>query len=248
MGELLCTENLCRHFGGVTATNQVCFSVDDHGLTSIIGPNGAGKTTFINIITGKIGASSGKIFFKGKDITNKPTHELVKRGICRTFQINSLFEDLSVFENLRIARQAKIGGSLRIFSSKQSLKTVTEDTWAMVEELGLKDLAARPAKNLAYGDQRVLEVAIAMAGDPKILFLDEPTAGMSPTETGHISNLIKELAKKICVVLVEHDMDMVMSISDRITVLQDGGIISEGTPEEIQNNQQVREAYLGKEE
>jgi branched-chain amino acid transport system ATP-binding protein len=248
MGKLLCTENLCRHFGGVTATNQVCFSVDDHGLTSIIGPNGAGKTTFINIITGKIGASSGKIFFKDKDITNKPTHELVKMGICRTFQINSLFDDLSVFENLRIARQANIGGSLRIFSSKQSLKTVTEDTWAMMEELGLKDLAARPAKNLAYGDQRVLEVAIAMAGDPKILFLDEPTAGMSPTETGHISNLIKELAKKICVVLVEHDMDMVMSISDRITVLQDGSIISEGTPEEIQNNQQVREAYLGKEE
>ncbi|MBU1696354.1 MAG: ATP-binding cassette domain-containing protein, partial [Proteobacteria bacterium] len=126
MAELLCTENLCRSFGGVMATNQVCFSVDKQGLTSIIGPNGAGKTTFINIVTGKIGASSGKIFFKGQEITNKPTHELVKMGICRTFQINSIFENLSVFENLRIARQAKDGGSLRIFSSKQSLTAVTE--------------------------------------------------------------------------------------------------------------------------
>lgn len=248
MAELLCTENLCRKFGGVLATNKVCFSVDKHGLTSIIGPNGAGKTTFINIVTGKIGASSGKIFFKGQEITNKPTHELVKMGICRTFQINSIFENLSVFENLRIARQAKDGGSLRIFSSKQSLKKVTEKTWALVERLGLKDLAARPAKNLAYGDQRVLEVAIAMAGDPKILFLDEPTAGMSPAETRQISKLIKDLANEICVVLVEHDMDMVMSISDNITVLQYGCTIAEGTPEEIRNNQQVREAYLGKEE
>ena len=248
MEELLCTENLCRRFGGVMATNRVCFSVNNHGLTSIIGPNGAGKTTFINIVTGKIPVSSGKILFKGEDITNKPTHDLVKMGICRTFQINSIFENLSVFENLRIARQAKSGGSLRIFSSKQSLKSVTEKTWAMIERLGLKDLAARPAKNLAYGDQRVLEVAIAMAGDPKILFLDEPTAGMSPAETRHISELIKELASEISVVLVEHDMDMVMSISDKITVLQYGCTIAEGTPKEIQNNQQVREAYLGKEE
>lgn len=248
MEELLCTENVCRQFGGVMATNRVCFSVNHSGLTSIIGPNGAGKTTFINIVTGKIGVSSGKIFFKNKEITNKPTHELVKMGICRTFQINSLFQDLSVFENLRIARQARKGGSLKIFSSKQSLREVTRDTWAMLEKLGLQDMAARPAKNLAYGDQRVLEVAIAMAGDPKILFLDEPTAGMSPAETRHISKLIKELATQICVVLVEHDMEMVMSISDRITVLQDGCIISEGTPEEIRNNSQVREAYLGKEQ
>jgi branched-chain amino acid transport system ATP-binding protein len=228
------------------ATNDVCFSVDHSGLTSIIGPNGAGKTTFINLITGKIGASSGKILFEEKDITNMPTHELVKQGICRTFQINSLFENLSVFENLRIARQAKVGGSFRIFCLKQKLKSVIKDTWAMLERLGLEKMADQPAKNLAYGDQRVLEVAIAMAGDPKVLFLDEPTAGMSPAETHHIADLIKDLAKDISVVLVEHDMDMVMRISDRITVLQDGGIISEGTPEQIRNNQHVKEAYLGK--
>ena len=228
------------------ATNDVSFSVDHRGLTSIIGPNGAGKTTFINLITGNIEASSGKILFKGKDITNTPTHELVKQGICRTFQINSLFANLSVFENLRIARQARVGGSFRIFSLKQKLNSVTRDTWAMLERLGLEKMADQPAKNLAYGDQRVLEVAIAMAGDPKVLFLDEPTAGMSPAETQHIADLIKDLANDISVVLVEHDMDMVMRISDRITVLQDGSIISEGTPQEIRNNQHVKEAYLGK--
>ena len=180
MKGLLSTQNLCCQFGGVMATNDVCFSVEHNGLTSIIGPNGAGKTTFINLVTGKIGASSGKILFKERDITNTPTHELVKMGISRTFQINSLFENLSVFENLRIARQAKVGGSFRIFSLKQKLKPVIKDTWAILERLGLEKLADLPAKNLAYGDQRILEVAIALAGDPKILFLDEPTAGMSP--------------------------------------------------------------------
>jgi len=230
------------------ATNCVCINIEENGLRSVIGPNGAGKTTFINIVTGRIPASSGKVFFQGKDITNKPTHELVKMGICRTFQITSIFQKLSVFENVRIAKQARIGGALRIFSTKKSLRKVTEETWAILERLGLQDLAHQPAKNLAYGDQRVLEVAIALAGDPNILFLDEPTAGMSPAETRHISKLIKGLSEEISIVLVEHDMDMVMSVSDKISVLQYGSIIAEGKPEEIKSNPQVREAYLGKEQ
>jgi len=230
------------------ATNCVCINIEENGLRSVIGPNGAGKTTFINIVTGRIPASSGKVFFQGKDITNKPTHELVKMGICRTFQITSIFQKLSVFENVRIAKQARLGGTLRIFSTKKSLRKVTEETWAILERLGLQDLAHQPAKNLAYGDQRVLEVAIALAGDPNILFLDEPTAGMSPAETRHISKLIKGLSEEISIVLVEHDMDMVMSVSDKISVLQYGSIIAEGKPEEIKSNPQVREAYLGKEQ
>jgi len=230
------------------ATNCVCINIGENGLRSVIGPNGAGKTTFINIVTGRIPASSGKVFFQGKDITNKPTHELVKMGICRTFQITSIFQKLSVFENVRIAKQARLGGTLRIFSTKKSLRKVTEKTWAILERLGLQDLAHQPAKNLAYGDQRVLEVAIALAGDPNILFLDEPTAGMSPAETRHISKLIKGLSEEISIVLVEHDMDMVMSVSDKISVLQYGSIIAEGKPEEIKSNPQVREAYLGKEQ
>jgi branched-chain amino acid transport system ATP-binding protein len=248
MEAFLCTEDLCRHFGGVMATNCVCINIEENGLRSVIGPNGAGKTTFINIVTGRIPASSGKVFFQGKDITNKPTHELVKMGICRTFQITSIFQKLSVFENVRIAKQARLGGTLRIFSTKKSLRKVTEETWAILERLGLQDLAHQPAKNLAYGDQRVLEVAIALAGDPNILFLDEPTAGMSPAETKHISKLIKGLSEEISIVLVEHDMDMVMSVSDKISVLQYGSIIAEGKPEEIKSNPLVREAYLGKEQ
>lgn len=246
MEAFLCTDDLCRQFGGVLATDCVCINIEDSGLRSIIGPNGAGKTTFINIITGRITASSGKVFFQGAEITNKPTHELVKMGICRTFQITSIFQNLTVFENVRIARQAREGGSLNIFSTKNSLKKVSEETWSILERLGLQDLALRQAKNLAYGDQRVLEVAIALAGSPQILFLDEPTAGMSPAETNHISNLIKGLAEEISIVLVEHDMDMVMRISDKITVLHYGSVIAEGVPEEIKTNQLVREAYLGK--
>jgi len=248
MESFLCTEDLCRHFGGVLATDCVCMDIRNNGLLSIIGPNGAGKTTFINVVTGRLPASSGKVLFQGRDITNKPTHQLVKMGICRTFQITSVFQDLSVFENVRIARQARKGGSLKIFSQKKNLKAVTRETWEILERLGLKDLAADPAKNMAYGDQRVLEVAIAMAGNPKILFLDEPTAGMSPAETRHIAELIRGLADDISIVLVEHDMDLVMSISDRISVLHYGSIIAEGEPGEIRNNPLVREAYLGKEE
>jgi len=248
MESFLCTEDLCRHFGGVLATDCVCMDIRNNGLLSIIGPNGAGKTTFINVVTGRLPASSGKVLFQGRDITNKPTHQLVKMGICRTFQITSVFQDLSVFENVRIARQARKGGSLKIFSQKKNLKAVTRETWEILERLGLKDLAADPAKNMAYGDQRVLEVAIAMAGNPKILFLDEPTAGMSPAETRHIAELIRGLADDISIVLVEHDMDLVMSISDRISVLHYGSIIAEGEPGEIRNNSLVREAYLGKEE
>ena len=220
MEAFLCTEDLCRHFGGVTATDCVCINIEENGLRSIIGPNGAGKTTFINIVTGRIPASSGKVIYQGKEITNKPTHELVKLGICRTFQITSVFQNLSVFENVRIAKQARKGGSLKVFSLKRSLREVTEETWAILERLGLQDLAAEPAKNLAYGDQRVLEVAIAMAGNPSILFLDEPTAGMSPAETRHISELIRGLAEEISIVLVEHDMDLVMSISDSISRIE----------------------------
>jgi ABC-type branched-subunit amino acid transport system ATPase component len=248
METFFCTKNLCKNFGGVLAANNVNFEIEENGLRSVIGPNGAGKTTLINVITGRIPASSGVVMYRGQDITNKPPHELVKMGICRTFQITSIFLNLSVFENVRIARQAFCGGSLKIFSSRQSLKKVNEETWAILERLGLKDVAQLPAKNLAHGDQRILEVAIALAGNPKTLFLDEPTAGMSPTETEHIAQLVRNLADAFSVVLVEHDMDMVMAISDNVTVLHRGSIIAEGSPKAIQEDELVREAYLGEEE
>ena len=242
---ILSTKELHRYFGGVLAVNDVNVEFRDNQLKSIIGPNGAGKTTLINVITGRLPASSGTVLYKDRDITNKPTHELTKMGISRTFQITSIFPGLTVFENVRIAKQTQRGGSFRIFSTKNSLKEVNAETWDILDRLDLKETAHDRSANLAHGDQRLLEVAMALAGEPKILFLDEPTAGMSPAETEHIAQLIKGLTDKISVVLVEHDMDVVMTISDQITVLHQGNIIAEGPPEEIKGNEMVKEAYLG---
>jgi len=245
MTTVLSTKGLHKHFGGVLAVNDVNAEFKAKRLRSIIGPNGAGKTTFINVITGRLPASSGAVLFGNQDITNEPAHRLVRLGICRTFQITSIFMGLSGFENVRIAAQSNLGGSLKVFSKRASLREVNAKTWEILDRLDLKDKANIPASNLAHGDQRVLEVAMALAGDPKILFLDEPTAGMSPAETEHVAQLIKGLTDTISVVLVEHDMDVVMSISDEITVFNQGSVIAEGPPREIQDNEMVKEAYLG---
>ena len=247
MSAIVSTSRLYRRFGGVVATNEVSVEFEDKRLTSIIGPNGAGKTTLINLITGLIPCSGGRVMFRDKDITNRPPHVLTRLGVCRTFQITSIFHGLSAFENVRIACQAKLGGSYRILSRKKNLKEVNEKTWSIMEKLDLKEKASTSSGNLAHGDQRLLEVAMAMAGEPKILFLDEPTAGMSPAETRHIERLIKALSESIPVVLVEHDMDVVMEISDHITVLHHGQVIAEGTPAAIRENDLVKEAYLGHE-
>ncbi|MBW2149365.1 MAG: ABC transporter ATP-binding protein [Deltaproteobacteria bacterium] len=248
MATILTTHELSRRFGGVTAVNNVSLKVEKNGLLSIIGPNGAGKTTLFNVITGRIPASSGQVFYQGHNITNKAPHRIVKLGISRTFQKSSIFYGSTVLENVRIAKQAKIGGSLRILSSKEKLKNVNEGTWAILEQLGLTDQAEIPASTLSHGDQRLLEIGIALAGDPRVLLLDEPTSGMSPRETERTTKLVRRLTGEIAIILVEHDMEVVMSISDRISVMHQGKIIADGTPEEIQQNELVKEAYLGKEE
>ncbi len=247
MAPILSTRDLSRHFGGVAALNLVSLDIEDKQVRSIIGPNGAGKTTLINVITGRLEASGGKVIYQGQDITHKPVHERVRLGLCRTFQITSIFMGLTVFENVRIARQAHLGGSLKVFTPRHGLKRVNEDTERIIERVGLTDVAHQTASSLAHGDQRVLEVALALAGDPKVILLDEPAAGMSPAETEEISRLIRDLADEMAVVLVEHDMEVVMSISDTITVLHQGGVIAEGKPEEISQNQEVKDAYLGSE-
>lgn len=248
MTTILSTDKLNRQFGGVRAVDNANINVEEKKLKAIIGPNGAGKTTLFNVITGRLPATSGKVFYLGHDITNKPPYELVKMGICRTFQINTLFLGVTVFENVRIAKQARSGGSYKIFSARETLMEINEGTWSILEQVGLKDQEKALASELSYGDQRSLELGIALAGDPKLLLLDEPTAGMSQGETGRITQLIKELAKDITVVLVEHDVEMVMAISDSISVMNQGRIIAEGSPEEIRQNSLVREAYLGEEE
>ncbi len=242
---ILSTYDLSRHFGGVAALNLVSLDIVDKKVHSISGPNGAGKTTLINVITGLLEASAGKVIYQGKDITKRPIHDRVKVGLCRTFQITSIFMGLSVHENIRIAKQAQAGGSLRVFSTRQSLKEVNQATEDIIRRVGLEDVADVPANCLAHGDQRVLEVAIALASDPKIVLLDEPAAGMSPTETDQVSALIRSLGEEMAVVLVEHDMEVVMTISDRVTVLHQGGIIADGSPEQISKDEEVKRAYLG---
>lgn len=245
---LLTTQDLCRNFGGVVALNQVNLSFTEKTLHSVIGPNGAGKTTFFNVITGRLPASSGRVTYRGREITGLLPHEIVRLGICRTFQRSSIFPGLTVHENVRIAKQILMGGSHRVLSARESLTEVTALTDGILERLGLLDHKWTLASNLSHGDQRLLEIGVALAGRPELLLLDEPTAGMSPRETERTTRLIRELAQEVAVVLVEHDMDVVMSISDRISVMHQGAIIAEGTPAEIQANEQVKEAYLGKEE
>ena len=245
---ILTIQNLYRHFGGVAAINGVNLAFSENELRSIIGPNGAGKTTLFNVITGKLSANSGQIVFREQDITNRPPHEVVRLGICRTFQKSSIFPGLTVLENVRIARQIRVGGSRRIFAARDSLKTVQEETQAILERLGLRDKGKMLASSLSHGDQRLMEIGVALAGAPRLLLLDEPTAGMSPRETEQTMHLIRQLAKDVAVILVEHDMEVVMTISDKISVMHQGAIIAEGNPDEIQRNDQVREAYLGKED
>lgn len=248
MATILSTDKLHKKFGGVWAVYDANINVEEKTLKAIIGPNGAGKTTFFNVITGRLPVTSGRVIYKGEDITNRPPHELVKIGICRTFQINSLFLGSTVFENVRIAKQAKRGGTYKIFSDRESLKEVNEATWGILEQVGLIDKEKALASELSYGDQRALELGIALAGEPKILLLDEPTAGMSQGETERITKLIKGLVEEMTVVLVEHDIEMVMTISDNISVMNKGRIIAEGLPDEIRQDKLVKEAYLGEEE
>ncbi len=245
MSIVLKTDNLSKSFGGVKAVHNANINVEERKLKAVIGPNGAGKTTFYNVLTGYFSATSGEVYFMDRNITKMPIHEIVKLGICRTFQINTLFIGATVFENVRIASQIKNGGSYKILSSRRSLKNVNDKTWATLDKVGLKDKAKSFANELSYGDQRSLEVGIALAGEPKILLLDEPTAGMSDGETKRIASLIRELTNDITVVLVEHDVELVMSISDSISVMNQGEIIAEGTPEEIRKNELVKKAYLG---
>jgi len=245
---ILKIDRLSRCFGGVKAVDNVTIEVKEKELHSIIGPNGAGKTTLFNVITGKIPATSGKIYYLNRDITNKRPEEILKMGISRTFQRSSIFLGLTVFENIRLAKQVQKNYSHLFLSSRDSLREVNEETWAILEQFELTDHALTLAKNLSHGDQRILEICIALAAKPKIILLDEPTAGMSAGETEKTKRLIKDLTQDISVVLVEHDMDVVMSISDRISVMHQGQIIAEGKPEDIQKNEVVKEAYLGREE
>jgi branched-chain amino acid transport system ATP-binding protein len=249
MAELLRTERLRKYFGVVSAADDVDLQIDEGVLTSIIGPNGAGKTTLINLLTGNVLVDSGKIFFYNEEITHLPTHKRVKKGICRSFQIMNIFPKLSVFENLQIPVLSLLNQSLSFFKPLRRHTDVNERVEKLLNEIGLTDKKGLPAGTLSHGDQRLLEIALAMAPEPKLLFLDEPTAGMNPVERVKVLENIRRLSneKHSTFVIVEHDMDIVFSLSDRIIVLHRGQILADGKPDEIKQNEDVRKVYLGEE-
>jgi branched-chain amino acid transport system ATP-binding protein len=241
---LLRTERLTRAFGSLIAVDRVDVVIRKGELRSIIGPNGAGKTTFFRLIAGEMAPSSGRIWFGDRDITGLPQHAVARLGIAKSYQITNVFPHLSVHENVRVAVQ----GPARAFdfwSRADRLVEARDRASALLQTVGLAGKADRLAAHLSHGEKRHLEIGIALASEPSLLLLDEPTAGMSPEETDETMRLIRELATGRTVILVEHKMKVVMKISDRVTVFHQGQVLAEGTPEEIRNNDRVQQTYLG---
>lgn len=242
---LLCLEHVSKAFGELVVTKDVCLSVPPGERHVIIGPNGAGKSSLVHQITGQLRPSSGVIKFKGRDITSASPDKICQWGIGRTFQKNNLFRSLSVRENVRLAVQAKCGGWYQPLRSAASRHEQRRRADELLEQVHLTERHQRAVSALSYGEQRQLEIAIALAAEPELLLLDEPTSGMSPAETEHMIDLIKELPDSITLLMIEHDMKVVFSLAQRITVLHYGAILLTGTRQEVQHSERVREVYLG---
>jgi branched-chain amino acid transport system ATP-binding protein len=242
--EILRTESLTKKFGGLLAVHNVNFHLQKNEIQSIIGPNGAGKSTFFKMISGEHIPSSGKIWFKGKDITGLPQHEISHKGIATCYQITNVFPKLTTFENVRIAAQSR-KTSFNLWTRADGLQDISEKTIQILETMRLLDKKDILAAHLPHGDKRHLEIAIALATDPVLLLLDEPTAGLNPVETAEMMELIKLVVSGLSVILVEHKMTVIMGISEVITVFHEGEVIAVGSPEEIQKNDTVRKIYLG---
>jgi len=250
---LLETQKLRKEFGGLVAVDDVDFTVPEGSIVSLIGPNGAGKTTFFNMLTGVYKPTMGRVLFAGEDLTGKPPHAFTQRGIGRTFQNIRLFQNMTALENVLVGMHTRLRGNaiqaiLHTPANKREEAAARDRARGLLEYSGLPRKDEEIGRNLSYGDQRRLEVARALATDPKLLLLDEPTAGMNPQETTEFTAFVDRLRseRKLTVLLIEHDMRVVMGVSDRVTVLDYGEKIAEGVPKEIQKNQRVVEAYLGK--
>lgn len=235
-----------KSFGGLKAVNRVTLAVEKGQVVSLIGPNGAGKTTIFNLITGVFYPEEGDIFFNDHRITGMPPYKLCHLGLARSFQITNIFQGLTVFENIRLARQGQTRG-FNLLGSISHLSQLNNEAEDILNLLGLWNQRDELAGNLSHGDQRYLEIGIALASQPSMLLLDEPTAGMTPMETRASIELIKRLREKVTIILIEHDIDLVFEVSDKIMVMHQGSLLAEGTPNEVKGNKAVQEAYLGEE-
>lgn len=240
------TKNLCKYFGGLKAVDRVDFTVEVGQLKSIIGPNGAGKTTLFNLLCGLYEPTSGKIYFQGKDITDKKMNQISQIGITKTFQITHIFPRMNVFENIRVSAQSR-KTSFNFWKKADDFSDINERTMQILEQVQLADSKDRLASTLSHGERKYLEIGIALATDPQLLLLDEPTAGMSPAETVLAMKLIRSLRDRLnlTILLVEHDMNVVMNISDEVVCLNEGKVLACGTPQEISCNEIVQKVYLG---
>lgn len=242
---ILETEGLGKSFGKFRALDGVSVAFPTGGITAIIGPNGAGKSTFFNLISGAFPPSQGRILYKGQDITGTPTHGFARMGIAKSFQITNVFPHLSAHENVRVAAQAQ-SSRFDLFRNRSQLPELVEKADALLAQVGLGARKTRLARELAHGEQRALEIAMALAADPELLLLDEPTAGMSPEETRDMMDLVRRLAAERTLILVEHKMKLVMDLCRRLIVLHQGQLLAEGTPDEVRADAEVRRVYLGK--
>jgi branched-chain amino acid transport system ATP-binding protein len=238
------TRNLTRRFGGLTAVDNVTMSLASGRLNAIIGPNGAGKTTLFNLVTGELKADAGPVTAHGRDLTGLAPHKIVRAGISRTLQIKSVFGGLSVADNVRAAVMTH-ENVMSPFRSAASYGAVTRRVEQLLEDVGLSHHRGTLAQTLSYGDVALLELALALANEPKLLLLDEPVCGMGPQETERAAAKIKQVSKTVDVVLIEHDMELVFNIADHILVLAQGAVLAEGSPIEISQNVKVQETYLG---
>ena len=245
---ILETKGLYHDFSGLKVLFDVNLEVKEGDRHAVIGPNGAGKTTLFNAITGTYVPSKGRVFFKGKDVTGYQPDHLVRLGMGRSFQITSTFSKLTAFQNIRMGILSKRGVRFNLFQYVDDMKDITQETDDLLRRINLYDVRDVPASNLSYGQQRSLEISMALATDPDLVMLDEPAAGMSKEETHYAVELIRKLTYGKTVVIIEHDMDVVFSLADRITVLHQGTILASGPPNEIRENQAVKDAYLGETE
>jgi len=245
MSDYLHVQDIYKDFSGLKVLTGVDFQVQEKERHAVIGPNGAGKTTLFNIISGKFKPSSGAILFQGQDISGKPPHVLNRLGLSRSFQITNVFQELSVFENILSGVRSRYGLRYHFFKKPRQDRNICERVESIVEKVGLTDVQDQPASSLSYGQQRALEIGITLSTEPELILLDEPTAGMTREETNQAIRMIDQVTAGRTLIVIEHDMEVVFSLADTISVLHYGTILVSDTPEKIRNDQRVKDAYLG---